>query len=68
MIQAQIERVSVRTALAIGFCVTLGLWLYTGYAFNQRINAVQQDAANVAAQLEPGRHDRSDDPLPKAPQ
>lgn len=49
MIQAQIERVSVRTALAIGFCVTLGLWLYTGYAFNQRINAVEKDAADVAA-------------------
>jgi signal transduction histidine kinase len=49
MKRAQLERLSVRIALAIGFCVTLGLWLYTGYAFNQRINDVQQDAAEVAA-------------------
>jgi len=39
MKRVQIERLSVRTALAIGFCVTLGLWLYTGYAFTQRITA-----------------------------
>lgn len=49
MKRAQLERLSVRIALGIGFCVTLGLWLYTGYAFNQRITAVQQDAAAVAA-------------------
>ena len=49
MKQAQIERLSVRTALAIGFCVTLSLWLYTGYAFTRRIEAVQRDAADVAA-------------------
>ena len=49
MKRVQIERLSVRTALAIGFCVTLGLWLYTGYAFTQRITAAQQAAADVAA-------------------
>ncbi len=49
MKRIQIERVSVRTALALGFCVTLGLWLYTGYAFAGRIEAVQRDAADVAA-------------------
>ena len=47
MKRAQLERLSVRIALAIGFCVTLGLWLYTGYAFTQRINSVRQDAADV---------------------
>ena len=49
MKRAQIERLSIRTALAIGFCVTLGLWLYTGYAFTQRIEAAQRDAAEVAS-------------------
>jgi signal transduction histidine kinase len=45
----QIERLSVRAALAVGFCVTLGLWLYTGYAFSRRIEIVQRDAAEVAS-------------------
>jgi signal transduction histidine kinase len=49
MKRAQIERLSIRTALAIGFCVTLGLWLFTGYAFTQRIDTVQREAADVAA-------------------
>jgi signal transduction histidine kinase len=49
MKQAQLERVSVRTALAFGFCVTLGLWLYTGYAFTRRIDLVQREASAVAA-------------------
>ncbi len=49
MNRAQVERLSVRTALALGFCVTLGLWLYTGYAFTQRIDTVQRDAAEVAS-------------------
>jgi signal transduction histidine kinase len=49
MKRAQLERVSVRTALAIGFCVTLGLWLYTGYAFGRRIATVRRDAADVAS-------------------
>jgi signal transduction histidine kinase len=49
MKHAHLERLSVRTALAIGFCVTLGLWLYTGYAFTQRIETVQREAADVAS-------------------
>jgi signal transduction histidine kinase len=49
MRRAQIERISVRMALAIGFCATLGLWLYTSYTVNQRISAAQSDAAGVAA-------------------
>jgi signal transduction histidine kinase len=49
MKRAQIERLSIRTALAIGFAVTLGLWLYTGYAFTQRIDTVQRQATDVAA-------------------
>jgi signal transduction histidine kinase len=49
MKREQVERVSVRTALAIGFCVTLGLWLYTGYAFAQRIGTLRTEAAEVAS-------------------
>lgn len=49
MRQSQIVRVSMRTALAIGFCVTLGSWLYTGVAFTQRVDDVQRDAAEVGS-------------------
>jgi len=45
----QLERLSIRTALAIGFIVTFGLWLYTGYAFTQRLDTLQREAADVAA-------------------
>jgi signal transduction histidine kinase len=48
MKRAELERVSVRVALAAGFCVTLGLWLYTGYDVRQRIERLQRDAAEVA--------------------
>ena len=36
-----LERLSFRSALAIGFAVTLGLWLYTGLAFDRRIETVR---------------------------
>ena len=39
--------VSISTALAVGFSVTLGLWLYTEYAFTQRIDNLQREAAEV---------------------
>lgn len=48
MKSARIERASFRAALALGFCVTLGLWLYTGYAFTQRIESVRDQAEQVA--------------------
>jgi len=56
--RVQIERVSVRAALALGFCVTLGLWLYTGFAFTRRIDTVQRQAADVA-----GRYTRAQELL-----
>src|SRR4026208_1320966 len=43
-----LNRISVRTALAIGCGATLGLWLYTGYAFEQRMQAVQIESNLVA--------------------
>lgn len=49
MKRADRERISVRIALAVGFVGTLGLWLYTNYAFTLRIETVQRDAAQVAA-------------------
>jgi signal transduction histidine kinase len=49
MKRAQIERLSIRTVLAIGFCVTLGLWLYTGYDFTRRIETLQREATAVAS-------------------
>lgn len=49
MDRSAIERVSVRSALAIGFRATLGLWLYTGYLFNRQIETLQSDATAVAA-------------------
>ena len=52
------ERVSIRLALAIGFVVTLGLWLYTGYAFRSQIDAVRRDASDVA-----GRYTRAQELL-----
>jgi signal transduction histidine kinase len=49
MLRPDFERNSVRVALAVGFCVTLGLWLYTGYDFRTRIETVQRDAATISA-------------------
>lgn len=45
---ATLERFTYRAALVIGFGVTLGLWLYTGYAFDQRINAVRREADELS--------------------
>jgi len=46
---ATLERFTFRAALVLGFGVTLGLWLYTGYAFDQRINAVRREADEISA-------------------
>jgi signal transduction histidine kinase len=54
----RLERVSVRAALAIGFTVTLGLWLYTGWEFTDRIDRVRSDATEVA-----GRYNRAQELL-----
>jgi signal transduction histidine kinase len=49
MRRANIERWSFRAALALGFCVTLGLWLYTGYSFTNRIETVRHEAGEVSS-------------------
>jgi signal transduction histidine kinase len=48
MKRAELERKSVRIALAVGFLGTLGLWLYTNYAFTRRIETAQDDSARMA--------------------
>jgi signal transduction histidine kinase len=48
MTRAEFERKSVRMALAVGFVGTLGLWLYTNYAFTKRIESAQSDSALMA--------------------
>lgn len=44
-----LDRLSVRIATAMGCAAILGLWLSTGYDFDQRMNSVQLDASSVAA-------------------
>lgn len=58
MQQARFERLSIRTALAVGSCVTLALWFYTGVAFTQRIQSLRRDAADAAS-----RHMRAQEAL-----
>ena len=48
MKRAELERISVRVALAVGFLGTLGLWLYTNEAFSRRLEVSQRDAARIA--------------------
>jgi signal transduction histidine kinase len=40
---------SIGTALAVGFSLTLGLWLYTEYAFTRRIDNLQREAVEVTS-------------------
>ena len=46
---AAYERLTFRAALVIGFGVTLGLWLYTGYSFDRRITTVRREADENSA-------------------
>lgn len=48
MRSAPFERLSIRAALAAGIVVTLGLWLFTGYTFTQRMDEVERQAAQVS--------------------
>jgi signal transduction histidine kinase len=40
-------RVTIRTALLLGFGLTLGIWLFTGYYFTQRIREGDERAAAI---------------------
>ena len=40
-------RLTIRTVLILGFGLTLGLWLFSGYYFTRRVNDLQRDSARV---------------------
>ena len=40
-------RLSIRAVLLLGFGLTLGLWLFSGYYFSRRLGDVQHDASKV---------------------
>ncbi len=41
------HRLTIRAALFLGFGLTLGLWLFSGYYFTARVTDLQRDAARV---------------------
>jgi signal transduction histidine kinase len=40
-------RPTIRAALVVGFGLTLGLWLFTGYALTERMNAAEEQQADL---------------------
>jgi hypothetical protein len=42
-------RVTIRTALIVGFGLTLGLWLFAGYQVTRRVSDEQRNAAEANA-------------------
>src|SRR5262245_7086959 len=44
-----IGHVTIRTALLVGFGLTLGLWLFAGYQVTRRMTDEQRDAAAINA-------------------
>ncbi|MDP1569221.1 MAG: sensor histidine kinase [Vicinamibacterales bacterium] len=42
-------RLTIRTALGLGFGLSLGLWLFTGYAFTTRLTEAEREASAVTA-------------------
>jgi signal transduction histidine kinase len=44
-----VHGLTIRGALLLGFGLTLGLWLFTGYDMAHRIDVLEQDAAGVNA-------------------
>jgi signal transduction histidine kinase len=45
-----INGLTIKAAVILGFSITLGVWLVTGYRSAQRMAAVQQEAQQVSAQ------------------
>lgn len=41
------ERLAIRTVLLLGFGLTLGLWLFSGYSFTRRVADVQRQSAAI---------------------
>lgn len=49
MTRVGLDGLTIKTALAIGFTLTVGVWAFTGYSFTQRMSTVESEAAAVAA-------------------
>jgi signal transduction histidine kinase len=47
MRRAYLEGLTIRTALVLGFGLTLGLWLFAGSYFTRRVAEFQRDAAAI---------------------
>jgi signal transduction histidine kinase len=43
-----LEGLTIKTALALGFGLTLGVWLFTGYYFTRRMSTVEGEAAAIS--------------------
>lgn len=44
-----LEGLTIRASLALGFGLTLGVWLFTGYYFTRRMSAVESEAAAISS-------------------
>jgi hypothetical protein len=42
-----LERLTIRSALALGFGLTLGIWVFAGYYFTGRVAKIQGDATEI---------------------
>ena len=49
MKRALLKGLTIRAALVIGFGLTLGLWVFAGWYFTDRIATVQRDAEAINA-------------------
>lgn len=47
--QTPLTRLTIKAALFLGFGLTLGLWIFTGYHFTRRMAEVEDEAAAVNA-------------------
>lgn len=43
------SRLTIRTVLLLGFGLTLGLWLFSGYYFTRRVTELQRESTRVTA-------------------
>lgn len=44
-----LEGLTIRAAVVLGFGLTLGVWLFTGYYFTRRLSAVEAESAAISA-------------------
>jgi signal transduction histidine kinase len=42
-----VDRLTIRSALALGFGLTLGIWVFAGYDFTGRVSKIQRDATDI---------------------